>query len=86
MIADAIIALGHSLRLEVVAEGVETEEQFAYLKARGCNIAQGYLFSRPVAADALVQLLAQDVDLVSATLAESARAATDATSIVGLGK
>ncbi|WP_426111142.1 EAL domain-containing protein [Massilia sp. PWRC2] len=50
-IVGAIIALSNSLQLAVVAEGVETEQQFALLAAAGCTYAQGYLFSRPVPAD-----------------------------------
>lgn len=50
----AILDLGHSMSKSVVAEGVETEEQAAYLTAHGCDLLQGYLFSRPVPiADAL---------------------------------
>ncbi|EME69566.1 signal transduction protein [Paramagnetospirillum caucaseum] len=45
---EAIIALGHSLHLEVVAEGVETEEQLAFIASRGCDVAQGYFFSPPL--------------------------------------
>jgi diguanylate cyclase (GGDEF)-like protein/PAS domain S-box-containing protein len=56
-IVTAIIAMALSLRLKVVAEGVETAEQAAFLKARGCLAAQGYYFSRPVPADAFVELL-----------------------------
>jgi EAL domain-containing protein (putative c-di-GMP-specific phosphodiesterase class I) len=56
-IADAIIAMGHSLRLTVLAEGVETEEQLAFLRARGCDRMQGYLFSKPLPPDELTQLL-----------------------------
>ena len=44
----AIITLGHSLNLDVVAEGVETIEQFEFLKEHACNIAQGYYFYRPL--------------------------------------
>ncbi|MCC6533899.1 MAG: EAL domain-containing protein [Burkholderiales bacterium] len=53
----AIIALGNSLGLAVVAEGVESEEQAALLHARGCTLMQGYLFSRPVAADDITIML-----------------------------
>ena len=47
----AVIQLGKSLNLSVVAEGVENEEQAAFLLRHGCRQAQGYLYSRPVAAD-----------------------------------
>ena len=53
IICSATIALAHSLGLEVVAEGVETEAQLTYLKYLGCDIIQGYYFSRPLAEDAL---------------------------------
>ena len=56
-IASAIIALGHSLGLEVIAEGVETEFQRAFLAAQGCNHFQGYLFGRPVSGDAIAERL-----------------------------
>ncbi len=52
-IAIAIIQLGKSLNLSVIAEGVETEEQAAFLLRHGCNQAQGYFYSRPVLPDAL---------------------------------
>ncbi|MBY0432109.1 MAG: EAL domain-containing protein, partial [Rhodospirillales bacterium] len=48
VIVKAIIDLGHSLQLVVIAEGVETERQLAFLKRHGCDEVQGYLFSRPV--------------------------------------
>mgnify|MGYP002880804300 CR=1 FL=1 len=51
-IANTIIDLGKSLNLAVIAEGVETHEQEFYLRQRGCQIAQGYHFSRPLAPDA----------------------------------
>ncbi|MEN9864909.1 MAG: hypothetical protein RL748_499, partial [Pseudomonadota bacterium] len=47
-IATAIIQLGKSLNLSVVAEGVETQEQIDFLLRQGCNLAQGYFFSRPL--------------------------------------
>ena len=53
-IVEASISLGHKLGLEVVAEGVETAEQLAFLKSHGCDMIQGYYFSRPMsAADAI---------------------------------
>jgi len=48
-VIDAVIALGHSLRLELVAEGIETEAARDYLRDRGCQLGQGYWFSRPLA-------------------------------------
>lgn len=56
-LAKAIIALAHSLNLNVVAEGVETEEQRQLLKAIGCEEMQGFLFSAPRVASDLVDLL-----------------------------
>jgi diguanylate cyclase (GGDEF)-like protein len=56
-IVQAIISLAHSLRLTVVAEGVETAEQVAFLQKHGCDQYQGYYFSRPVEATAFAELL-----------------------------
>ncbi|AVP56262.1 sensor domain-containing protein [Pulveribacter suum] len=56
-ISAAIIAMGHSLGLQVVAEGVETAEQLAFLQGRGCDLYQGYLCSRPLPAEEFAQLL-----------------------------
>jgi diguanylate cyclase (GGDEF)-like protein len=53
----AMITLAHNLRLKVVAEGVETEEQLRFLHLLRCDEGQGYLFGKPVAADAFRQLL-----------------------------
>ena len=50
-IAAAIISLAHNLNLEVIAEGVETVEQLAELRALGCDGGQGYLFAKPMRAD-----------------------------------
>ncbi|ARU31275.1 hypothetical protein CAP31_05985 [Sulfuriferula sp. AH1] len=55
-IVKAIIQLGHTLQLTVIAEGVETEIQLAFLRNYGCDEIQGYLFSRPVSADKFVAL------------------------------
>ncbi len=53
----AIISMAHGLKLKVVAEGVETQEQLDFLKTLSCDYAQGYLFSKPVPAEKLSQLL-----------------------------
>ena len=60
----AILDMSRNLRLATVAEGVETEDQAAWLRARSCGRGQGYLWSRPVPlADARAMLLAPDHDL-----------------------
>jgi diguanylate cyclase (GGDEF)-like protein/PAS domain S-box-containing protein len=56
-IVRTIIAMGRSLGLQVVAEGVETEAQAAFLRAEGCALGQGYLYSAPVPADEFRKLL-----------------------------
>ena len=56
-ITRAIIAMAHSLELEVVAEGVEEQAQLEFLKAHGCDEIQGYLIARPLTVDAFVALL-----------------------------
>ena len=53
----AIIAMGQSLNLKVIAEGVETKEQLAFLLKHGCDMAQGYYFSKPVSAGELERLI-----------------------------
>ena len=47
-VTEAIIVMAHRLGLEVIAEGVETDEQYEILKNMGCDYGQGYLFSRPL--------------------------------------
>jgi diguanylate cyclase (GGDEF)-like protein/PAS domain S-box-containing protein len=58
-IVRTIIALGHNLGLKVLAEGVETEAQLAFLKSNGCDEMQGYHFSKPVSAWRMRKLLAR---------------------------
>ncbi|MFE8032024.1 putative bifunctional diguanylate cyclase/phosphodiesterase [Thiohalocapsa marina] len=59
-IVSAIIAMARTLQLEVVAEGVETAAQWDYLRRHGCQLAQGYYFSKPLPADELELLLQQN--------------------------
>lgn len=59
-IAKAIIAMAQSLQLKVIAEGVESEAQYTFLRQSGCYAMQGYLFSRPVVADEFEKLLIED--------------------------
>lgn len=59
-IVRAIVALAHSMDLEVIAEGTETATQVAELKALGCEMAQGFLYSRPVSAEKALELLCRD--------------------------
>lgn len=56
-IVNAVIQLSKSLHLKVIAEGVETEEQESYLVSRGCDMGQGYFYSRPVPADEFLTYL-----------------------------
>ncbi len=52
-LVETIVAMAHGMELEVVAEGVETTDQLSFLHARGCDIVQGYLFSKPVSVEEL---------------------------------
>lgn len=67
-IVDAIIALSKTLNLRVIAEGIEESDQLAYLVNRGCDLLQGYYFSRPIYPEDVPDMLRQDFnqDLASA--------------------
>ncbi len=60
VLTEAIISLAHNLGLKVVAEGIETQAQLAFLQARECDVGQGYLFSRPVSGEDFTELLKKD--------------------------
>jgi len=62
-ITTAIIAMAHSMKLDVTAEGVETEEQLAFLRQRQCDEFQGFLLARPMPAEALAKMLAREAPL-----------------------
>ena len=60
LITKAIIALANALKLKVVGEGVETHDQIAFLREQGCHVIQGFVFSRPVPVEEIVQLLRKE--------------------------
>jgi diguanylate cyclase (GGDEF)-like protein/PAS domain S-box-containing protein len=59
-IVQTIITLAHNLGMDVIAEGVETEDQLAHLRTLGCDYGQGYLFSRPVPAERMGEMILSD--------------------------
>lgn len=60
LITKAIIALANALKLKVVGEGVETHDQIAFLREQGCHVIQGFVVSRPVPVEEIVQLLRKE--------------------------
>jgi len=66
-VARAIIGLAHNLHLTVIAEGIETEAQLRFLRKLGCDEMQGFLFSRPLAADAFAAMLTAGQSIAVAT-------------------
>jgi EAL domain-containing protein (putative c-di-GMP-specific phosphodiesterase class I) len=62
-IVRAIITLGHSMNITVVAEGVETADQLARLRAEGCDEVQGYYFGRPMPSEEFIELVRREPSL-----------------------
>lgn len=62
-ISAAVISLAHSLKLEVVAEGIENEEQLTFFRSHGCDFGQGYLISKPVEMHTVINLVKEN-DLI----------------------
>lgn len=62
-ISTAVISLAHSLKLEVVAEGIENEEQLTFFRNHGCDFGQGYLISKPVEMHTVINLVKEN-DLI----------------------
>jgi len=75
-IVHSIITLAHSLKLKVIAEGVETAEQLEYLGAHQCDVMQGYYFSRPLSAADFEQLLRKN------TMLQCPQVAADTTTLI----
>lgn len=71
-----IIGLGHSLRLKVVAEGVETAEQLHFLKANGCDQIQGFYFCKPMSAEDITPLIQRNHDSIERGLWNRSPAST----------
>lgn len=69
-IVSAIIAMAKELGVNVLAEGVETEEQLEFLRKKGCNYIQGYYFSKPVDVSGFTQLLLKSRETMSHPVAE----------------
>jgi diguanylate cyclase (GGDEF)-like protein len=62
-IVRAVVEMAHGMKLNVIAEGVETKDQFSYLQRYGCDEMQGYWFSRPLPVEAVDKLLAEELKL-----------------------
>jgi EAL domain-containing protein (putative c-di-GMP-specific phosphodiesterase class I) len=56
-ITQSIVTLSHTLGMDVIAEGIETDEQLAYLQRLGCDYGQGYLFAKPIESNAVAIML-----------------------------
>ncbi|HKZ78417.1 MAG TPA: EAL domain-containing protein [Pyrinomonadaceae bacterium] len=84
-IVTAIITLAHALRLNVIAEGVETEEQLEYLRSLNCDEVQGFLFSKPLAANDFTELLVERRRLSSRSDYSTSRLPALRASLQGVG-
>jgi len=60
-IAEVIITLGHTLKLKIIAEGIETANHLAFLKSKGCDYGQGYYWSQPVDAETFLKMVNEQV-------------------------
>ncbi len=60
LLVNTILSMGKSLNLKIVAEGVETKEQYEFLRDNGCDIIQGYYFAKPMCEDDFIALLKED--------------------------
>jgi EAL domain-containing protein (putative c-di-GMP-specific phosphodiesterase class I) len=76
-LTSAIINMAHSLNLEVVAEGVETQPQFDFLRERGCDVIQGYLISRPIPPEQVVEVIGRRNVMHGAAASIESRAKAD---------
>jgi diguanylate cyclase (GGDEF)-like protein len=74
VLLEAIVAMGQTLRLDVIAEGIETLDQLVRLRAAGCETGQGFAFSRPVSAEAIEVLLATPIPSSVVALANASEA------------
>jgi EAL domain-containing protein (putative c-di-GMP-specific phosphodiesterase class I) len=61
-----VVSLAHKLGMTVVAEGLETAEQVSYLRSLGCDVGQGYHFSRPLAGEAARELIGRAMPVAAA--------------------
>ena len=81
-IVRTISTLARNLGMEVIAEGIETEEQYQQLKMLGCEYGQGYLFSRPVNSDGVQHLLTHDANRDTEPDLNLAEATSDETTLI----